>query len=181
MPGSSAPDGARQPPTLHAQLRALPWRTVPVGDDTRDRGHGRVEGRTLKVTAVAAGLGFPHAAQAIQIIRRRRPLNATKAKRWSTETLYAVTSLEANQASPADLADILRGHWSIEDRLHWVRDLAYDEDRSQVRTGNGPRVMASLRNLVIGILRLVGVVNIAAALRHHARRPNRPLRTIMRC
>ncbi len=168
-------------PTLHAQLAALPWGEVPVGDDSRDRGHGRVERRTLKVTAVAAGLGFPHAAQAVQVIRRRRPLNATKGQRWSTETVYAVTSLTATDASPAELADIIRGHWGIEDRLHWVRDLTYDEDRSHVRTGNGPRVMASLRNLAITILRLAGVVNIAAALRHHARRPHRPLRTIMRC
>jgi len=168
-------------PRLHAQLKALPWRAVPVGDDTRDRGHGRVEWRTLKVTAVAAGLGFPHAAQAVQVIRRRRPLNAKKRKKWSTETVYAVTSLTATEASPAELADILRGHWLIEDRLHWVRDVTYDEDRSQVRTGTGPRVMASLRNLAITILRLAGVVNIAAALRHHARRPHRPLRTIMRC
>ncbi len=136
-------------PTLHAQLKALPWGEVPVGDHTRDRGHGRVEHRTLKVTAVAAGLGFPHAAQAVQIIRRRRPLNATKGNRWSTETVYAVTSLDATEASPADLADIIRGHWSIEDRLHWVRDVTYDEDRSQVRTRNGPRVMAGLRNLAI--------------------------------
>ena len=57
----------------------------------------------------------------------------------------------------------------------------YDEDRSQVRTRNGPRVMASLRNLAITILRLAGVVNIAAALRHHNRRPDRPLQPIMRC
>ena len=172
-------------PTLHAQLKALPWRKVPIGDDTSARGHGRAEWRTLKVTAVAAGLGFPHAAQAIQIVRRRRPLNAKNGtmwkKRWSTETVYAVTSLTATDASPAELADIIRGHWGIEDRLHWVRDLTYDEDRSQIRTGNGPRVMASLRNLAITILRLAGVANIAAALRHHARRPHRPLRTIMRC
>ena len=102
-------------------------------------------------------------------------------KRWSTETVYAVTSLTATDASPAELADIIRGHWGIEDHLHWVRDLTYDEDRSQVRTGTGPRVMASLRNLAITILRLAGVVNIAAALRHHNRRPHRPLQTIMRC
>ena len=56
-----------------------------------------------------------------------------------------------------------------------------DEDRSQVRTGNGPRVMASLRNLAITILRLSGAINIAAALRQNARRPDRPLQTIMRC
>lgn len=168
----------RNQPSLHAQLKALPWTQVPVGDAVRDRGHGRTERRTLKVTAVAAGLLFPHAVQAVQVVRRRRPLKGSK--RWSTETVYAITSLDPTHASPADLADILRGHWTIEDRLHWVRDLVFDEDRSQIRTANGPRVMASLRNLAISILRLTGAINIAAALRHHARRPNRPLQTIMK-
>jgi predicted transposase YbfD/YdcC len=81
----------------------------------------------------------------------------------------------------AQLAAIIRGHWGIEDRLHWVRDLDFDEDRSQVRTASGPRIMASLRNLVITILRITGAASIAAALRYHARRPSRPLRTIMKC
>jgi predicted transposase YbfD/YdcC len=165
-------------PHLHAQLAALPWPQVPVAHDARERGHGRTEWRTLKTTAVAAGLGFPHAAQAIQIRRRRRPLTG---KKWSTETIYAITSLTAAQTSPTELAEILRGHWGIEDRLHWVRDVIFDEDRSQVRTANGPRVMASLRNLAIAILRLTTATNIAAALRHNARRPDRPLQTIMTC
>ena len=171
----------RNQPRLHDQLGALPWDEVPVGDDTRDPGHGGSGGPPEKVPAVAVGLLFPPATQAVQVVRRRRPLNATKRKRWSTETVYAVTSLTATQASPADLADILRGHWTIEDRLHWIRDTDYDEDRSQVRTRNGPRVMASLRNLAITILRLAGAINIAAALRHHARRPHRPIQTIMKC
>lgn len=166
----------RNQPHLYARLAALPWREVPVGHDTRASGHGRAEWRTLKITAVTAGLGFPHAAQAIQIVRRRRRLNST---RWSTETVYAITSLSATQTSPDELADALRGHWSIEDRLHWVRDVTFGEDLSQVRTGNGPRVMASLRNLAITILRLTQTANIAAALRHHARRSDRPLQTIM--
>jgi predicted transposase YbfD/YdcC len=132
----------------------------------------------MKVTAVAAGLAFPHGAQAIQIVRRRRIRGR---KKWSRETVYAITSLTAVQASPAELAAIIRGHWAIEDRLHWVRDMDYDEDRSQVRTASGPRVMATLRNLALTILRLTGHASIAAALRHHARRPERPLRTIMSC
>jgi predicted transposase YbfD/YdcC len=168
----------RNQPGLHAQLASLPWRQVPVADDTRERGHGRDERRTLKITGVAAGLAFPHAAQAIQIVRRRRPGGR---KKWSRETVYAITSLTAIQASPAELAAITRGHWMIEDRLHWVRDMDYDEDRSQVRTASGPRVMATLRNLALTILRLTGHASIAAALRHHARRPGRPLRTIMKC
>ena len=168
----------RNQPSLHAQLASLPWRQVPVADDTRERGHGRDERRTLKLTAVAAGLAFPHAVQAIQVVRRRKPPGK---KRWSTETVYAITSLSVTQASPAQLAAIIRGHWGIEDRLHWVRDLDFDEDRSQIRTASGPQIMASLRNLAITILRLTGVTCIAAALRHHARRPSRPLRTIMKC
>jgi predicted transposase YbfD/YdcC len=106
---------------------------------------------------------------------RRRKLKG----KWSTETCYAVTSLTVTQASHARLAAIIRGHWGIEDRLHWVRDIDFDEDRSQVRTASGPRIMASLRNLAITILRLAGATSIAAALRYHARRPDRPLRTIM--
>ena len=125
---------------------------------------------------MARGLAFPHAAQAIQITRRRK----LKGK-WSRETCYAVTSLSVTQASPAQLAAIIRGHWGIEDRLHWVRDLDFDEDRSQIRTASGPRIMASLRNLVVTILRLTGAGCIAAALRYHARRPGRPLQAIMRC
>jgi hypothetical protein len=129
----------------------------------------------LKVTAVTAGLLFPNAIQAIQVVRRRRPLGA---KKWSTETVYAITSLSPAMASPAFLAEVIRGHWTIEDRLHWVRDVTCGEDLSQIRTQNGPRVMASVRNLAIGILRLTGATNIAAALRHHARQPHRPLQTI---
>jgi predicted transposase YbfD/YdcC len=171
----------RNQPGLHAQLAALPWRHVPVACQAREKGHGRAERRTLKVTTVAAGLAFPHAAQALQIVRRRRPLTGKNSTKWSTETIYAITSLTVIQARPAELARIMRGHWGIEDRLHWVRDVTYDEDRSQVRTGNGPRVMASLRNLAIAILRLTGHPSIAAALRYHARQPGRPLQTIMQC
>jgi Ni/Co efflux regulator RcnB len=130
----------------------------------------------VKVTAAAAGLVFPHAAQAIQIIRRRRPLNG---KKWSAETVYAVTSLTAAQARPAELAATIRGHWLIEDQLHWVRDMDWDEDRSQIRTGNGPRVMASLRNLVITILRLAGETSIAAAARQAPANDHELLRTAL--
>jgi predicted transposase YbfD/YdcC len=101
--------------------------------------------------------------------------------KWSRQTCYAVTSLTVIQASHAQLAAIIRGHWGIEDRLHWVRDLDFGEDSSQVRTASGPRIMASLRNLAITIVRLAGATSIAAALRYHARRPSRPLRTIMKC
>jgi predicted transposase YbfD/YdcC len=169
----------RNQPGLHAQLAGLPWRQIPDTDIQRDRAHCRAERRSLKVTAIAAGIAFPHAAQAIRVVRRRRPLSGKNSRKWTSETVYAVTSLTAAQASPAKLATIMRGHWSIEDSLHWVRDMTFGEDSSQVRTRNGPRVMASLRNLAITILRLTGHAGIAAALRYHARRPHRPLQTIM--
>jgi predicted transposase YbfD/YdcC len=166
----------RNQPGLYAQLAALPWRDVPVAHNKREHGHGRTEQRILKVTSVARGLAFPHATQAIQIVRRRK-----LKRKWSRETCYAVTSLTVTQATCAQLAAIIRGHWGIEDRLHWIRDLDFDEDRSQIRTASGPRIMASLRNLAITILRLSGATSIAAALRYHTRRPSRPLRTIMKC
>ena len=72
------------------------------------------------------------------------------------------------------MAAALRGHWAIEDRFHWVSELDWDEDRSQVRTASGPRVMATLRNLAVTILRMG-----EAAPCYHSRRPDRPLQTLM--
>jgi predicted transposase YbfD/YdcC len=157
-------------PSLHHQLSTLRWREVPVADHTRDRGHARVELRRLQVTTVA-GLDFPHATQAIRITRRVRSLHR---RRWRTVSVYAVTSLTAAQASPARLADWVRGHWGIE-ALHHLRDVTFAEDASQVRAGTAPRAMASLRNLAVGLLRARGDRNIAAALRRNARDATRVL------
>jgi predicted transposase YbfD/YdcC len=158
-------------PALYAQLAGLPWRQIPVMDRTRDHGHGRVEVRTLKVAAVA-GLCFPHAAQAIQVIRRVRQAGS---RRWRTVTVYAVTSLNLGAASPAQLAGWLRGHWRIENWLHWVREVTFGEDASTARTGSLPRVMATLRILAIGLLRLAGHTQIAPTLRWVNRNPARAL------
>jgi hypothetical protein len=88
--------------------------------------------------------------------------------------VYAITSLTFEQASPARLANHLRGHWAIESGLHYIRDVTFAEDGSQVRTGTGPSVMACLRNLAIGAAQQCGPINLAA-LRHHARDPAGPL------
>jgi predicted transposase YbfD/YdcC len=162
-------------PTLLARCTGLPWHRVPVLDRTHDRGHGRVELRTLKVVSVRH-FGFPQAAQVVQVTRKARDLDATT-RRLRTVTVYAITSLPFEQASPARLADLLRGHWAIE-ALHHVRDTTFAEDASQVRSGAGPHVMAALRNLAIGVLSRAGPVNVAAALRRHARDPRRPLATL---
>ena len=90
--------------------------------------------------------------------------------------MYLITS--DRDADPATLAAWVRGHQEIENRLHWVRDVTYQEDKSLVRTGNAPRVMASLRSLAISLLRLDGHANIAAANRHHARGPQRTLKLL---
>jgi predicted transposase YbfD/YdcC len=160
-------------PTLLARCAGLPWHRVPVLDRTRDRAHGRVELRTLKAVTVN-GFGFPHAAQVIQVSRKTRDL---RTRQWRTVVVYAITSLGFAQARPARLADLIRGHWAIE-ALHYVRDVTFAEDGSQVRTGDAPQVMACLRNLVIGALSRAGPVNLAAALRQHARDPTRPLATL---
>jgi predicted transposase YbfD/YdcC len=164
-------------PGLYAQLKNLPWRQVPAAFDAREKRHGRAEWRTLKMTAVAAGIAFPHAAQAIQIRRRRRPLSGGTSQRWSTETSYAVTSLDASQATPVQVAGWIRGHWGIE-ALHHIRDVTFGEDASQIRTGNGPQVMATLRNLGLAILKPCGYPSIAAVCRYHARDATRTLATL---
>jgi predicted transposase YbfD/YdcC len=161
-------------PILLDRCARLAWHNVPVGDRTRDRAHGRVEIRTLKAVSVNH-FGFPHAAQVLQVTRKVRDLHTS---RWRTVVVYAITSLTHAQASPARLADLIRGHWAIENGLHWVRDVTFAEDASQLRTGTGPHVMAALRNLVIGVLSRAGPVNLAAAVRHHSRDPRRPLATL---
>jgi predicted transposase YbfD/YdcC len=163
-------------PRLYRQLKALPWAKIPIQDETADRGHGRYDIRRLQAVTCTGplALDFPHAVQALRI--RRRRLNLTTG-RWSTVTVYAITNLTAAQATPADLADWLRGHWTIE-ALHHIRDTTYTEDASRLRTGNTPRVMATLRNTAISLLRLTGITTIAQALRHNSRNPYRPLRLL---
>ncbi|MER6571675.1 ISAs1 family transposase [Streptomyces sp. NPDC001093] len=155
---------------LRKQLKSLPWKDIPLQGRTRDTGHGRSEIRRIKVATVN-NLLFPGARQAVQIKRRRTDRKTGKS---TITTIYAVTSLIAEQATPARLAQLIRDHWKIE-ALHHVRDATFAEDASQLRTDNAPRAMATWRNLALGALRLAGVTNIAAGLRRNARDPRRPL------
>jgi predicted transposase YbfD/YdcC len=102
------------------------------------------------------GFGLPHTKQVLQVTRTTRTLHA---RRWQTTTAYAVTSLAHAEASPARIADLIREHWTMENGPHYVRDVAFAEDASQVRTGTAPQVMVCLRNLAIGALCRVGPVN----------------------
>src|SRR6185437_980340 len=157
-------------PTLYRQLKELPWAAIPAVSSV-STGHGRRARRTIKAALAPAWIGFDGAAQVAQL-RRTVTVNGKK----TIEVVYLITSDRG--ADPATLAAWVRGHWEIENRLHWVRDVTYQEDRSLVRTGNAPRVMASLRSLSISLLRLGGHANIAAANRHHARDPQRTLKLL---
>src|SRR5512142_3347545 len=157
-------------PTLYRQLKKLPWAAVPAVSAV-STSHGRRACRTIKAALAPAWIGFAGAAQVAQLRR-----TVTKNGKKTVEVVYLITS--DRDAGPATLAAWVRSHWEIENRLHWVRDVTYQEDKSLIRTGNAPRVMASLRSLAISLLRLDGQTNIAAANRHHARDPQRTLKLL---
>jgi predicted transposase YbfD/YdcC len=124
-----------------------------------DRSHGRAVRRSVSV-ADAGGIDFPHVSRVARI--RRDRCNAD-GQLISKEIVHAVTSLGAERARPADLAGMARGQWGIES-VHWVRDTAYAEYASTAYAGNGPQVMATLRNLAISLLHLSGVTEITRTL-----------------
>ena len=159
-------------PTLYRQLKKLPWAAVPSVSSVTT-GHGRRGRRTIKAALAPAWIEFHGAAQVAQL---RRTVARPKGKK-TTGVVYLITS--DRDADPVTLATWVRGHWHIENKLHWVRDVTYQEDKSLVRTGNAPRVMASLRSLAISLLRRDGHANIAAANRHHARDPQRTLKLLL--
>lgn len=163
-------------PKLLAALKQLPWRAIPVAAQQREHGHGRRATRTLKVTDVPDWITFTGAAQIAQLRRA-----TTRRGRRSVEVVYLITSADRATAPATVLAAWVQGHWGIENRLHWVRDVTFDEDRSQTRAGAAPHIMAALRNTAINILRLAGATNIAAALRHHARHTNQAITHILTC
>jgi len=150
-------------PKLLARIQALPWAQIPLthSEDSQPA-HGRIETRTLKVLTTVRGIGFPHARQVIQITRDRV---AVATGERSREVVYAICSVAFEHAHPRVIATWLREHWSIENAVHWVRDVTFDEDRSTVRTGTAPQVMASLRNTALNLHRLAGSDNIAEACR----------------
>jgi len=143
----------------------------PIVVRQRNRHGDRLEVRELALSAeLNEWAQWPGLAQVGRLTCLRRRKGQT-----TTETSYIITSLSAEEVSPAQLLELVRGHWGIENRLHWVRDVTFDEDRCQIRTGAAPQVMAALRNLVIGLLRLSRARNIAASLRTLAGSPRRAL------
>ena len=166
-------------PTLYADLTtyfADPLARF-VEAQTVDRRRGRTEVRTIKVsTEMNAYLAssWPYIGQAAQLTRV-----VTKAGKTTTEVVYLITTLSPAKASPQRLLDLVRGHWRIENGLHYVRDVSFREDRSGLRTGNAPHILAALRNLTITLIHRSGSSQIAATRRHFASCPHEALTLLL--
>ena len=159
---------------LRKTLRALPWTSAPSVSSV-DTGHGRRVRRSVKAIEAPARVDFPGAAQVVQL-RRTRTIKSRK----HAEVVHLICPLPMTDARPEVVAAWIQGHRGIENRLHRVRNVVLDEDRHQPRTGNGPQVTATLRNLAIGLIRLFhgAGISIASTTRSPSRRPKRPIRLL---
>ncbi|MHB0871673.1 MAG: ISAs1 family transposase [Chloroflexota bacterium] len=156
-------------PTLREEIATL-FADPPVEPSVvvqRNRHGGRREVRRLEASsALNEYSDWPHLAQVCRIERE-----VTCKGEVTREVAYLVSSLWPHEAGPRRLLELNRGHWGIENRLHYVRDVTLGEDASQVRSGSAPQVMAALRNTAIGLMRQNGVRNVAEALRRNAAHP----------
>jgi predicted transposase YbfD/YdcC len=154
-------------PGLFAAAGALPWESVAGEAWTVDRGHGRIDARTIKTLPPTGRISelFPHVRQ---VFLAERYSYGTDGELLGAAAVLGITSLLPDQAGPGDLLAYLRGHWTIEVH-HYVRDVVLGEDAS--RTGGAHQAMAAVRNTVIGILHLHRIPNIAAQLRACHRDP----------
>jgi len=163
-------------PGLRGSIRDRVNAERPSRSSARSRGHGRTEERFIEV-APATGITFPGATQVFRVTRYTGGLDGQRARK---EVVHGITNLTCGEADPDRLATLIRGHWAIENSIHWVRDMTYREDAHRARTGNAPAVLACIRNLVTTTLRLAGAVNIAAARRAAALKPATILRLLRR-
>jgi predicted transposase YbfD/YdcC len=167
-------------PALHAAIDLLFTGGVPplpsdhaATHTTVARGHGRVETRTLERTAALNDyLDWPDVGQVLR--RTYRAVNRKTGAVWQ-EAHYGLTSLPAASSTPALVERLWRGHWTIENRVHYVRDVTFGEDAGQAWVGNTPHALATLRNLLLALLRDLGWRNIADALRHYGAYAHRAL------
>ena len=160
-------------PTLREDIATL-FADPPVAPSVvvqRNRHGERQEVRRLEASsALNEYSDWPHLAQVCRIERE-----VTRKGETTQEVAYVVSSLWPHEAGPRRLLELNRGHWGIENRLHYVRDVTLGEDASQVRTGAAPQVMAALRNATIGLMRRKGIRNVAEALRRNAAHPEEAL------
>jgi hypothetical protein len=158
-------------PTLKADLALLfglppgPGQDLPTVQQVT-KGHGRVETRILSASVDLKGyVDWPGVEQALRLERR---ILALATGHTSVEIEYGVLSLAPEQIALSTVLSRWRGHWSIEDKLHWSRDVLMGEDASRVRSGAAPQTLAALRNTVISLVKRLGHSSVSAARRHFA-------------
>jgi predicted transposase YbfD/YdcC len=137
--------------------------------ETWDRRRGRVEHRRIRVSGEMNAYlapAWPHLKQVAELTR-----TVTKAGERTQEIVYLITDLSASLASPQRLLSLNRGHWGIENRLHYVRDVCFGEDRSRISAGNAPQILAALRNVAITLIHRTGSSQITASRRHFCSHP----------
>ncbi|MGH8601497.1 MAG: ISAs1 family transposase [Gammaproteobacteria bacterium] len=161
-------------PALFAALDALPWAQATITARDIDTGHGRVTTRTIQVLPTPPDLPFPHVNQ---VWLAERYITDPTGTPLSAIAALGVTNLPTDRATPERLATLIRQHWGIES-LHWLRDTLYREDNSTIHTRSGPRVMAALRNLAIGAIRLTGRRDITETTRSASRHMDRPFKIL---
>lgn len=188
----TGPDGLgppAAPPWVGVDLTARGGRLSTVTVREPKWRHGRREARMLWVLADPAlnayvgssgevGTPWPAAAQ-VGRLERRRTLRQGGVLHTSVEVRYVITSCPPSQVDAATLLAVIRGHWGIENKVHYVRDVTFGEDASQIRTDAAPQVRSACTNLVMALLRRTGVTNLAAALRTYAARPHDAVRLLL--
>lgn len=151
-----------------------PWILEHTGARTVEKGHGRLEVREIRVSPELADyVNWPYAGQVVELTRTWTRKGVTK-----QEVKHGITSLPPSAASAQRVLALKRGHWGIENRLHYVKDVVLGEDRSLVHCGHGPQVLAALRNTALNLLRRAGHQAIAARLRHNSRCPEDAVRLL---
>lgn len=134
-----------------------------------DKGHGRLERRTLEVTTrLNEYLDWPGVGAVFRITR-----DIVRSGKRTVEVAFGISSLTLDEMDACGFLRAIRGHWGIENRLHWSRDMNFHEDRCRVRSGSGPQALAAVRNTVQVLLRLAGETSIAVGLRRFAMYPSR--------
>jgi predicted transposase YbfD/YdcC len=152
-------------PSTYQALDAIAWEQIPVAAATFEADRGRIETRTIQVTAAPGGLKYPGMKQAALIERYTTEKDRKGNSVTRSETVLILTTASADQASPADLLALNRGHWAATEITHYVRDVDLKEDSSRARAPGAARFMATAGNTILSLLRIRGVTNIAAERR----------------
>ena len=159
-PAKRAGEGILRLPEQHAQ--------------TTEKGHGRVDIHSIRVSSELKGYSdWPGLEQVFEIRRRWQSKGE-----WHEAVRYGVTSLPATIAIPERLLKLKRGHWTIENGLHYVKDVTMGEDKSMTHCDNGPKIMAALRNTAVSLLRHAGFSTIAARMRYNSTHPQAALEVL---